>query len=84
MLTEAGNISVYDREGGLLNKIHVGDQVDQIRMAPQGDRIFLSSRLKKTIQVIDLDFFVEINTADAPAKGPQNAPVVLAVFSDFQ
>ncbi len=84
VLTNAGNISVYDQEGVLQNKIHVGEQVDQIRMAPQGDRLFVASRLKKTVQVITLDFFVEINTADAPAKGPQNAPVVLAIFSDFQ
>ena len=84
VLTNAGNIFVYDQNGVLQNKIHVGDEVDQLRMDPQGSRLFVASRLKKTVQVIALDFFVEINTADAPAKGPGNAPVVLAVFSDFQ
>jgi hypothetical protein len=32
----------------------------------------------------DPDRVYEINTAGAPAKGPANAPVVIAEFSDFQ
>jgi len=84
VLTNMGNISVFDQNGVLQNKIHVGDKVDQIRMDPQGSRLFVTSTSEKTISVLALDFFVEINTAGAPSKGPQNAPVVLAVFSDFQ
>ena len=84
VLTDTGDISVFDQKGILQNKIHVGDEVDQIKMDPQGNRLFVTSRSKKAIQIIGLDFFVEINTADSPTKGPRNAPVVLAVFSDFQ
>jgi DNA-binding beta-propeller fold protein YncE len=84
VLTNKGNISVFDQNGVLQNKFHVGDQIDQIKMDPQGNRLFITSRSGKTIQIISLDFFVEINTADAPFKGPRNAPVVVAVFSDFQ
>lgn len=84
VLTDKGTISVFDPNGVLQNKIHVGDRVDQIKMDPQGNRLFITSRSEKTIQIIALDFFVEINTADAPFKGPRNAPVVFAVFSDFQ
>jgi len=84
VLTNKGNISVFDQNGVLQNKIHVGDQVDQIKMDPLGLRLFITSRSEKTIQILALDFFVEINTAEAPFKGPRNAPVVLAVFSDFQ
>ena len=84
VLTNTGDIAVFDQKGILQNKIHVGDEVDQIKMDPQGNRLFVSSRSKKVIQIIALDFFVEIDTADSPTKGPRNAPVVLAVFSDFQ
>ena len=84
VLTDKGNISVFDQNGVLQNKIQVGGQVDQIKMDPQGRRLFVTSRSEKTLQILALDFFVEINTADAPFKGPRNAPVVLAVFSDFQ
>lgn len=84
VLTDTGHISVFDRNGALQNKIHVGNEVDQIKMDPKGKRLFITSRNKKTVQVFALDFFVEIDTADSPTKGPRNAPVVLAVFSDFQ
>ncbi len=84
VLTDKGNISIFDQNGVLLNKIHVGDKAEQIRMDPQGTRLFVTSASEKSVQVFALDFFVEINTAGAPSKGPQNAPVVLAVFSDFQ
>jgi DNA-binding beta-propeller fold protein YncE len=84
VLTDTGDISVFDRNGVLQNKIHVGDGVDQIKMDPKGNRLFITSRSKKAVQVFALDFFVEIDTADSPTRGPRNAPVVLAVFSDFQ
>jgi DNA-binding beta-propeller fold protein YncE len=84
VLTNKGNISAFDQDGVLQNKIHVGNEADQIRMDPQGSRLFVSSRTEKSVRILALDFFVEIKTADAPYKGPDNAPVVLAVFSDFQ
>ena len=84
VLSEKGIISAFDQNGVLQNKIHVGEEVERIKMDPQGTRLFVTSRLGKSVQVIVLDFFVEINTADTPSMGPQNAPVVLAVFSDFQ
>ncbi len=84
VLTSRGNITVFDQNGVVQNKIQAGDGADQIRMDPKGDRLFVTNRTEKTVRVISLDFFVEIDTAGAPYKGPENAPVVLAVFSDFQ
>ena len=84
VLSEKGIISAFDQNGVLQNEIHVGKEVERIKMDPQGTRLFITSRSGKSVQVIALDFFVEINTADTPSKGPQNAPVVLVVFSDFQ
>ena len=52
VLTNKGNISVFDQNGVLQNKIHVGNQVDQIKMDPQGNRLFITSRSEKTIQII--------------------------------
>ncbi len=84
VLTDKGDIAVFDQKGVLQNKIHVGGDMDQIRMDPQGTRLFVTNPKEKSVKIISLDFFVEINTAGAPYQGPENAPVVLVVFSDFQ
>ncbi|MEJ2587497.1 MAG: hypothetical protein P8165_07920 [Deltaproteobacteria bacterium] len=84
VLTDRGNVAVFDEKGIFQNKIHLGNEVDQLEMGPKGGRLYVTSRSGKTIRIISLDFFEEINTKGAPYKGPANAPVTIAVFSDFQ
>ena len=84
VLTENGKILIYNRFGKLTDSIEVGMHVDQIRIGPRGERIFASSRKNKTIEIIAFDFIHKINIEGSPAKGPDDSPVVIAVFSDFQ
>ena len=84
VLTNDGNVLIYDRDGQLKDTIKIGPHVDQIRIDPQGEQLFATSRQNKTVEVIELSFIHDINTAGSPFKGPQDAPVVIAVFSDFQ
>lgn len=84
VLTEDGDILIYNRYGKLTDSINVGTHVDRIRIDPSGDRIFASSRKNKTVEIIAFDFIHKINTEGSPVKGPQDAPVIIAVFSDFQ
>ena len=84
VLTENGNIMIYNRYGKLTDSIRVGKHIDQIRIGPRGDQIFASSRKNKTVDIIAFDFIHTINTEGSPVKGPQDAPVIVAVFSDFQ
>ena len=84
VLTSGGAIFVYTQDGKLEDKIQVGNHVDQIKMGPGGKRLFITSRKDKTVQVVTLDFIVDINVSGSPYKGPQDAPVVIAVFNDFQ
>jgi DNA-binding beta-propeller fold protein YncE len=84
VLTEDGKILIYNRFGKLTDSIEVGMHVDQIRIGPRGERIFASSRKNKTIEIIAFDFIHKINIEGSPAKGPDDSPVIIAVFSDFQ
>lgn len=84
VLTEKGEILVYDSDGALKAKISVGPHADSLKVAQDGERLFVLSRAKKTLEVIELDFVRNIDTSGAPFKGPKDAPVVVAVFSDFQ
>ena len=84
ILTEEGDVLIYDREGTLTDTIKVGTHVDQIRIGPRDELLFATSRQNKSVEVIELDYIYTIDTAGSPFKGPQEAPVVLTVFSDFQ
>jgi len=84
VLTETGEILIYAPDGKLQDKIGVGKHIDQIEVGPQEDMLLLKSRSNQTIDILVIDFIQKINTSNSPFKGPADAPVVIAVFSDFQ
>lgn len=84
VLTDKGSIIIYSSNGTEQDKIDVGDHVDKIEVGSTGDILFLKSRKNKTVEVITLDFIQDINIKGSPIKGPVDAPVVIAVFTDFQ
>jgi hypothetical protein len=84
ILTTEGQILIYSTRGQLKDSIKVGPDVNQIKAGPRDDMLFLLSRENKTVQIITIDFTEEITTSGSPAKGPADAPVTVAVFSDFQ
>ena len=84
VLNDLGQILIYSSGGSFLDKIAVGKQFDHVTVSPRGDQLILNSRKKKSVQVITLDFIQDINVSDSPFKGPENAPVVIAIFDDFE
>jgi len=84
VLTSNGNVLIYDREGKLDDTIKVGVHVDQIRVGPSGEQLFAASRQNQTVEIIALNFIRQINVMGSPSKGRTDAPVIVAVFSDFQ
>ena len=84
ILTDKGNILIYSREGKLTDTIKVDKDIDGIRVSRTDDVLFLSSQKSKQIQVVLLDFIQVIDVAGSPFKGPDNAPVVITAFNDFQ
>ena len=84
VLTQTGKILIYSPDGKLKDKIDVGNHVDQIKTGPGEEWLFLSSRKNKTVEILHLDFIQHIDISGSPFKGAENAPVAIAVFSDFQ
>ncbi len=84
ILTKSGKILIYSSDGKLKDKIDIGKHFDQIEAGPGEEWLFLSSRKNKTVEILHIDFIQTIDTSGAPFQGPANAPVVIAVFSDFQ
>ena len=84
VLNNRGQILIYASTGSFLHQIEIGPQFDHIEVSPRGDSLILSSRKKKSVQVIALDFIQDINVSGSPFKGPEGAAVVVAVFDDFE
>jgi hypothetical protein len=84
VLTDQGQVVIYSSTAKMEAEIDVGQHVDQIKLGPKGARLILSSAENKTIKIISLDFIPDINTDGSPYKSPPNAPLVVAVFSDFE
>jgi hypothetical protein len=84
VLTDQGSILIYSVDGKLEDKISVGSQVDSIKVGPWEDVILLVSKKNKEVQILLLDFIKDIDLSNSPFKGPADAPVKIAVFSDFQ
>lgn len=83
-LTDDGIVHAYDSEGNVKGEIFVGKHVDSIACGSQETDLILSSRKKKEIQKVTFDFIEVINTEGSPFKGRADAPVVIAVFTDYQ
>ncbi|MFO7666160.1 MAG: thioredoxin domain-containing protein [Desulfobacterales bacterium] len=84
VLNDRGEVLVFSRDGGFKEKIQVGRHIDQIKVGPRDNILYLNSRKNKTVEIIEFDFIQNINTAYSPFKGPVNAPVAIAVFTDFE
>jgi len=84
VLTDDGNVVIFDNLGNRQDTIKVGPHINQIEIDPSGERLFATSRQNKTVEIMLLDFISIIDTAGSAFKGAENAPVTIAVFSEFQ
>ena len=80
-----GEVLVYSApEDSITERIPIGREFDRIALLTQPDRLVISSSAKKTLQVILLETVYKIDATGLPSKGPENAPVTVAVFTDYQ
>jgi hypothetical protein len=84
VLTHQGEILIYSADGILNDKFTPGIHVDAIEAGPREDILLLTSRKNRTVKVITVNFICDINVSGSPFKGRADAPVVIAVFNDYQ
>ncbi len=84
VLTDDGVLSVYTPDGVLTDTFHLAKDAERIAVAPDGEHVYVTFRQAKRVDVVQIDFVRDINLIGAPFKGPAQAPVTIAVFSDFQ
>jgi protein-disulfide isomerase len=84
VLTDKGTVLVYGPDGKLSDTIPVDKSVDSIKAGPGEGILLLVSSKNKTVQLALLEFTQEINLTGSPFKGAADAPVTIAIFTDFQ
>ncbi len=84
ILTENHKVLIYTAQGKLEGTIPVDEGVNAIDIAPRAELLFLIDSNKKSFSTLSIDFVRDINTAGSPTRGPADAPVTIALFTDFE
>ena len=84
-MLSAGEIAVYSlTQNKTINTIPIDGDYDRIAVSPKGNSLIVTSSAGKSMKIIDLEFIFQIDKSGLPLKGPADAPVTIAVFSDYQ
>ena len=84
VLTKEGDLRVYSYQGNFLGMFKVGKSFDQIEPGTTDEEVYLKSKKKKTIQVINVTIRHAIDTKNSPFKGRADAPVTIVEYTDFE
>jgi len=80
-----GKVLLYSvQQNRATDNIPVDGSFDSITVYPGNNVFALSSSKTKALKVIAFEVSQDIDVSNHPFKGPENAPVTIAVFSDYQ
>jgi len=80
-----GEILVFTvSEGKITERIPVEKDFDRLTYSPKAKALTITSSAKKALRIILLEYIQEIDVTGHPYKGPGDAPVTVAVFTDYQ
>lgn len=77
-------VLVYDNKGQLQGRIPVGEGVTAIDIAPKGEALYLIDDKENSFTSLSLSYVYDIDITGSPFKGNANAPVTMAIFTDFE
>ncbi|HUJ68923.1 MAG TPA: hypothetical protein VLW86_05345 [Syntrophorhabdales bacterium] len=80
-----GEVVIYSFvDGTITDRISVDKSFDKIASLPRPDALVVSSSAKKSLQIVLLERSYRIDVTGSPFRGPQEAPVTIVVFDDYQ
>ena len=84
VLFKEGVVGIFPTNGGPKEEIRIEGKADKIAATQSGDALFLTDSETGTTQLVSVSFVQKFDVEGSPFKGPENAPVAIVVFSDFQ
>ena len=80
-----GEVLIQDMSSAeITQRISVGKEFDRLTYSPRKNALILSSSSAKTLKVIQLERIFDFDFSGLPRLGLENAPVTVAVFTDYQ
>lgn len=80
-----GKVVVYDKSANRqLNQIPVDQGYNRLVYTTESGTLILTNSTTKELKVIHIDQVYEISVEGSPFQGPENAPVTIAVFDDYE
>ncbi|MDF1578017.1 MAG: hypothetical protein RQ753_05530 [Desulfurivibrionaceae bacterium] len=84
ILTAGGNLEIYDSNARIIDTIKVDPAMNLLSTDGAGNRVFLGNAQNSSVHEIMIEYIAEFDYEGSPYLGKSQAPVVLAVFSDFE
>lgn len=84
ILTEGGKLQIYDNNARLVDTIEIDSGMNILSVDATGGRVFLGNSKSNSVHELLIEYVAEFSYAGSPFMGNNEAPVVLAFFSDFQ
>jgi len=84
ILGDDQKVHIFSTQGEKLGAVPVDKGVTAIDISPRGELLYLINDRDNTFTSLAISFVTPIDVTGAPYLGKEDAPVVLAVFSDFQ
>ena len=84
VLLEGGVVQVFSVDGQKQESLKVDAGVTSLEVSSDGQRLFLGSAKGKELQIFDLSYVQSLPVNNSAVKGPENAPVTITLFDDFQ
>jgi len=84
VLSEGGLVTIYGNNGNVIGTFKVDPATDRLSVDGNGSQLYLSSNKNSTVNQVFVNYQVDLDYTGSPFRGKANAPVVMAVFSDFQ
>ena len=80
-----GEVLVYSNsENRVINRIPVDEDFDRLMYSVRNNTLILTSLTENALKIIQLEPIHEFDISGLPFKGPEHAPITIAVFSDYQ